>query len=224
MFLSQLTEFVYKIFWRYYPFSLERLISKEIANYKTILDIGCGDGGFITRVKNIKNNYLLSITGCDIYKPYLFSAKNLKTYNNLIQCDIRKLPFKNDCFDTVLCIMTIEHLEKNEKYINNFENLAKHKIIITTSKGYVYNPEEKAVIYQRHLSGYTIDDFKNQGYIVRGLGCRIICGKWYKEGKIPLIIRPVFSFISLLLTLITYYYPNLAVHIICIKQKHEDKL
>lgn len=215
---ERLIKFVHKIFWRFYSFSLERIISGELIKCKTICDVGCGDGSFLSRIKLISDNDFTNLVGCDIYMPYLLTAKNDKVYNNLVRCDIRNLPLKSNQFDAVLVINVIEHLEKDDKYIESIEKLARDKIIFTTSKGYSHNPEN-GVIYQKHLSGHDIGDFKHRGYIVRGLGCRVICGKWYKEGKIPFFIRPAFSLLSLLLTLVTYYHPKLADCLICIKQK-----
>jgi len=217
-FVTRFVGAVYKAYWRYYPFSLERLISKEIGENALIGDLGCGDGMFASRLKYFRDNGSDTMVGCDIHMPYILSARKKKVLHNLIQCDIRRLPFKDNCFDAVMAIFAIEHLEKKAEYLDAFENLAKGKIIITTSNGYSHNPEN-GVIYQRHLSGYEIDDFKNRDYLVRGFGCKIICGKWYKEGKIPVFIRPVLSMMSLLATAITYYYPQFADHIICIKQK-----
>jgi len=53
-------------------------------------------------------------------------------------CDVRKLPFKQKSFDTVLCMEVIEHLEKEEaiRLIEDMEKIARKKIIITTPVGF----------------------------------------------------------------------------------------
>lgn len=118
--------------------------------------------------------------------------------------------------------MVIEHLEKVPEFVRNFENIARDKVIITTSNGYSYNPEE-GVVHQRHLSGYSIEDFKKLGYRVRGMGgSRFLCGNLYKEYKIPPIFRPAFSLLYLLSTALTYNHPELADHLICVKQMGEN--
>ncbi|RKY38248.1 MAG: hypothetical protein DRP72_02165 [Candidatus Omnitrophota bacterium] len=212
-------EYFYKIFWYFYPFSLENLISKELGQYKIIADLGCGDGSFLSRIKNLKCGWISEIIGFDIFMPALIRAKEKKIYRALVQGDIRKLPFKKNSFDVVLISHVIEHVEKNEKYIKNLEGIARNKIIFITPNGYTPNLD-KSSIYQTHSSGYTINDFKHLRYIVRGLGCRIVCGKVYKAGKLPSIIRPLFSLVSLIFTCITYYYPRFADHLICIKTKY----
>lgn len=47
---------VYNIFWYCYPFSLERIISRELGGYRDICDLGCSDGGFIWRLKHFRKN------------------------------------------------------------------------------------------------------------------------------------------------------------------------
>jgi ubiquinone/menaquinone biosynthesis C-methylase UbiE len=200
---------------------MERIISRELANYKEVCDLGCSEGGFIWRLKHFRKNIPIKFCGCDIYHPYIQSAEKTGVFRGLVECDIRKPPFKPGSFDVAMVIMVIEHLEKDPEYIKRFEAIARDKVIITTSNGYSYNPEE-GVIHQRHLSGYSAEDFRRLGYRVKGLGgSRFLCGNLYKEYRIPLAFRPVFSFIYLLSTVFTYHRPELADHIICVKYKQE---
>jgi SAM-dependent methyltransferase len=222
-FFLKLVNFLYDFFWYCYPFSLERIISRELNDYQDICDLGCGDGGFAWRLKHFKKNIPSKISGCDIYAPYILASKERNVFHNLVRCDARNLPFKDNSFDVMMVIMVIEHLEKDLGFIRKFEKMARDKVIITTSNGYSYNPEE-GVIHQRHLSGYSIEDFKKLGYRVRGMGgSRFLCGDLYKEYKIPLIFRPIFSFAYLFFTVFTYYRPELADHLICVKYKEGNK-
>jgi ubiquinone/menaquinone biosynthesis C-methylase UbiE len=207
--------FLYDFYWYHYPFSLERIIARKIRGYKIICDLGCGKGIFATHLKFI-NNPSLRYFGIDIFLPYLYAVKDQGAYHCLLQSDLRNLPIKDGSFDAVICVHTLEHLEKSAEYIRNFERVAKHKIIFVTPKGYVHNPSDETV-HQKHLSGYGVDDFKNLGYTVKGFGCRPM-RQCYKPGIMPLFLRPLFSVASLLATVITYHFPGLgADYLIAIK-------
>lgn len=212
-----IVETVYNAYWRYFPYSLERFVARQIKGNPYICDLGCGDGKFVQHLKELKKDDSFSVVGCDIYSPYLCSAKDKKVYRHLVRCDLRKLPFKHKVFDTLLFINVIEHLEKEKEYLDEIEKLATGKIIITTSKGYSNNPEN-GVIYQRHISAYDIEDFVKRGYTVRGQGSGLILGSWYKSGKVPLLLRPFISLSGLILTAFTYYHPNFADALVCVKE------
>lgn len=91
--------------------------------------------------------------------------------------------------------------------------------MILTPNGYVSFSfeEETSHIYQSHRSGYIAADFRDRDFCVQGIGCRFICNKRYKEGKLPVWLRRCFSALSSLLTCITCFYPGLADHLFCIK-------
>ena len=74
---------------------------------KNILEVGCGDGAFLKAVSTTSSPKLAC--GVDISKKSLQSAKSSGA--EVIRCDIDDgLPFKDGCFDVVLCFDVIEHL------------------------------------------------------------------------------------------------------------------
>jgi ubiquinone/menaquinone biosynthesis C-methylase UbiE len=213
--LSETIEYLVR---RYYYYSLENIIARELKGSYLICDIGCGKGDFAQTIKKIIKRPI-SLYGCDIWKPYIDIAQDKKCYSDLIQCDIKKLPYQSDMFDAAIVINVIEHLDKNAGYEEEFCRISNKKVIITTCKGYWDNPELDDNPHQKHLSGHSVEDFRKMGYIVYGYGSRFICGEMYKSGKIPNAIRPVFSFLSHISTCITYYFPSLADLLICVKDK-----
>ncbi len=74
---------------------------------KKILEVECGDGAFLKVVSTTSSPRLAC--GVDISKKALQSAKSSGA--EVIRCDIDDgLPFKDGCFDVVLCFDVIEHL------------------------------------------------------------------------------------------------------------------
>jgi len=111
-------------------------------------------------------------------------------YDDLILASADKLPFRESSFDLVLASEVIEHLPKvqGEALLREVERVCKWKIIITTpralwKKGFL----ENSAPTQRHLSGWTDEEFKKLGYRVVGVGFRI--GKLTVFHKISIIHR-----------------------------------
>lgn len=71
--------------------------------------MGCGDGWFggWLRTRGVRFS-----VGTDIFQPYLKKAKESKTYDWVVLCDVRRLPFTDKAFDVVICMSVLEHLEK----------------------------------------------------------------------------------------------------------------
>jgi len=93
---------------------------KNVKN-KKILEIGCGDGGVIQFLK--KDNWVI---GVDISKngvEFLKQEHNMKSF----QADIsyEKLPFKDESFDVVIILETIEHLKCPHHAIEEIQRVLK---------------------------------------------------------------------------------------------------
>jgi len=97
------------------------------------LDVGCGKG-FFTYI-GAKNNKFKRCFGCDIYnefqkteiKPFVEKVQYAEINNNI-------LPFKKNVFDLVFSIDVIEHIENDQKFIDEKIRVCKNKgqIIIGT--------------------------------------------------------------------------------------------
>ena len=211
-----LTNKIYGLIWKYIPWSLERIVAKQLTEYADVLDLGCADGAFVERLKQLKvNGYFV---GIDIHKPYVQAARRRGVYNWVDIADIRTLSGQEQ-YDAVMCIMVIEHLEKDLRYEAQFSNMARHRVILTTSNGFVFNPHDE-VDSQEHLCGYSAKEFRDLGYVVYGWGAsRYFFGKAYKDNRIHPWIRPLFSFVFLMFTPLVYRRPELADHLVCIKNK-----
>jgi 2-polyprenyl-3-methyl-5-hydroxy-6-metoxy-1,4-benzoquinol methylase len=131
-----------------------------------VLELGCGKNSLIVRSGLIKK---LSVTGVDIFKPYLELHRSSGLYDNCVLADITKVEFVNNSFDAVVCMDVLEHIDKKEG-IELLEKMKRwgEKVIITTPNGYVGWYAADGNIHQNHKSGWFIEDFTSQGYKVRG--------------------------------------------------------
>lgn len=142
-------------------------IEKHLEDCTTILDVGCGGN---SPIGLLEEKY--TTMGVDAYKPSIDESKKRKIHNDYILGDIKKLNslVKEKSFDAVVALDVIEHLEKNDGYklLDNMERAARKKVILVTPNGFIpqYNKDNKL---QAHLSGWTLKDFTDRGYLVEGI-------------------------------------------------------
>ena len=122
---------------------------KEL-NPKSILDIGCGTGYII---KKIKNSLDVEIVGCDINTNRLSIASKVFG-RKLVTADITKLPFKNSSFDAVIAVEILEHLNDIDAAISEIKRVSKNYVIITV-------PNEPFFKLANFLRGKNIKTFGN---------------------------------------------------------------
>ena len=213
---------------------LQRSIAIDGAN--TLLDIGCGKGG-IMQIINLNNNF--HSIGVDIFDDYLNECRSNKTHNELIQCDINHLPFRDNAVEISLCCEVIEHLEQNKALalIKDVERISSQKIIITTPVGFKKEDQLEGNIFQEHVSGWLPKDFQTRGYIVRGQGlplsgemiyrlvnkgARTLSAEEEKQTAFDYFLLAISSLINLTLFAFrpfAYVFPRLALHMFCVKNK-----
>lgn len=128
-----------------------------------VLDVGCGTMQ-ITRKLKCK-----TIFGVDAYKPYIDQLKT-DGFANVFCGRIEKyLPdFRKKSFDVVLSIDSIEHLAKPAalKAIGQMERIARKRVIIFTTKGYIPQELEENPEFQKHRCGFMPAELTELGYNV----------------------------------------------------------
>lgn len=147
------------------------LLKRNVDKDSTILDIGCGYNSFIQYLEPKHS------IGVECFEEYIQISKDKKIHNEYIKQDVNNLIFPEKSIDTVYCSEVIEHVTKEDglKLIKNMEKWAKNKVIITTPNGFIEQDEYHKNPYQKHLSGWTNEEFVNMGYKVYGInGLKIL--------------------------------------------------
>jgi ubiquinone/menaquinone biosynthesis C-methylase UbiE len=110
----------------------ERKYKREITTY---LDIGCGATGY-TVIEGVRRNGWISI-GTDISLEAMIRANNLAKRQGVsdksafVVCAAENLPFKANTFNYISAISILEHLQNDNKAIENI-------ICALKPEGYIY--------------------------------------------------------------------------------------
>jgi len=201
-----------KIYRFFFP-PVTEYIKKELAGCDTVLDLGCGRG-FDSPLEGMPLSYTL---GVDIFEPYLEECRQRKIHSGYIRADIREVEFKDGSFDAVLMLEVLEHFTKEEGrlLLDKCARWARRKVIISTPNGYTRLDEFDNNPFQKHISGWSVEELRHLGFSVRGLlGWKNLRG--YRAG---LRYRPtlLWQVISDLTQKVTYYYPGLSSRLLAVK-------
>lgn len=105
----------------------KRVIKQMLSRlpYKTVLDVGCGDGGLLETIRP-QAHY----TGVDISPTQLTAFRKLlratkKNSVRLVQADVTKLPFADNSFDVAFACDVLEHVLEPEKVLTEIDRVVK---------------------------------------------------------------------------------------------------
>lgn len=204
-------------------FGFHRLLKRELKGCKSILDVGCGANSPLAKIN--KTFYLEGIDMIPIkskngeIEEYTGKIHDKYTRANIL--NIGKY-YKNKSFDVVVLFHVLEHLKRSDGkiFLEKLEKIAKHKIIICTPNGFVPQDPLFGNIYQEHISGWLVRDFKTRGYDVYGLrGFKFIRGEFAAIKYKPWYAWLFFSYLS---EYVTIPFPELAFELMAIKLLKED--
>ena len=143
-------------------------INELLSDSHTVLDVGCGVGATLAE-------FCCPIKiGVDAHRPYLEHAKSEEQFIklNFMAEDLSKL-FLPKSLDSVTLIDVIEHFEKEValEILSQVEEIATKKVILFTPRGFfqqldVDHYDLGGESYQRHRSGWDVEDFEKIGYNV----------------------------------------------------------
>ena len=85
---------------------VERFYKEYTKPGNYILDAGCGNG------KNMVSGYFYEC--CDISENFLEISKEKNKNAGLVHCYLENLPFRERCFDHIICIAVLHHLKDSK--------------------------------------------------------------------------------------------------------------
>ncbi|HEX7042066.1 MAG TPA: class I SAM-dependent methyltransferase [Patescibacteria group bacterium] len=207
----------------YLPFGYMWYLKKLSGNPKTVLDLGCGDG----KIMSIIADDDWEVTGIDIFSKSLKKAEKTGVYKKLIKGDLvrtaKKLVQQRKKYDLVFCSQVIEHItrKQGEEILSLSDKLAKSRIYFGTPRGFMNQPEVFIGDnpYQYHKSGWSLDDFRERGYRVYGVGFNL---SWSEEGLArskSKVVMTIATIVSYLMSPIVYIMPSFGAGIMAVKDK-----
>lgn len=143
-----------------------RLLCSHLNGCQIVVDLGCGSNPVVGDCPDIGK-----VVGVDAWFEALRSARHAPKYVGVLQARLPELPIKPRSVDAVVLLQVLEHLPKDRGYclLAYAERIARCIVVVTTPNGHVTQGEHNGNPYQRHLSGWSVEDFLAQGYRVFGL-------------------------------------------------------
>lgn len=110
-----------------------------------LLDVGCGRGYFLGRVREVRPD--LELVGCDVVDKSDGSFRFETAF-------IERLPFPDQSFDIVTCSHTLEHITSPQAAVKELKRVAKQVlfVVVPRQRYYFYTLDEHVNFYpHRHL-------------------------------------------------------------------------
>lgn len=192
-----------------------RLLARELAGCKNVLDIGCGKNSPLHRVPKHFHS-----EGLDIHTSSITESKRKHIHDAYRIADIRKLGqlYKKKSFDAVVALDVLEHMDQKDgiNLMEQMEAIARKKIIMLTPNGFIHQHEFDNNPYQVHKSGWNVVDLQTKGYQCYGLrGLKGIRGECGTIGLKPWFIWGILAVVT---EYLTFYIPQAAAQIFAVKK------
>jgi len=114
------------LLWNFFRNLLNLIASKKV---DLILDVGCGEGFTLNRLK--EHGIGKRLEGVEHSTDAISLGKKIYPEIKIKQGDIYKLPYENNSFDLVLCTEVLEHLEEPEKALKELARVSKKYLVIS---------------------------------------------------------------------------------------------
>ena len=152
--------------------SLEFILAKIDPDARTLIDLGCGNGFLLKRIKERHPN--LELTGFDIKDE----DENGDIYSYL-KGNIEKLPFPDRSFDVVTCSHTVEHLTQLAQCMSELVRIARKQVfIVTPCQRYFY------FTLDEHVNFFHFKEELTAKIPMTNFTCEKMNGDWVFLGQV----------------------------------------
>jgi len=137
------------LLWNFFRNLLVLISEKKVIS---ILDVGCGEGFTLNRLK--ANNIEEKLEGIEYSEDAIVIGKKIYPEIKITKGNIYKLPYKDNSFDLVLCTEVLEHLENPEEGLRELIRVSKKYLVISV-------PNEPFFMFAQFVRGKNWSRFGN---------------------------------------------------------------
>lgn len=191
-----------------FPYIGLRLRAKKILNNLPKGNIKMLDAGFGTGIYSFSlANKVSAINAIDNSKEKVDYAKKINIFNNIKfeRGDLKKLRFKNESFDLIICSEVLEHIKDDEKAFSELARvLAKNGTLLITVP---FDSKKNKLSYKKYgheRVGYTKKDIND---FCRKYKLTLIKSEGYSRNtteKVSIIVDKIFMNNKIAMSLLFY--------------------
>lgn len=150
--------------------SIKYMIANFYTKSKNLVDIGCGRGYFLNRIKEATK---LETWGCDVYEN---TGETTFKYQ---KGNIENLPFPDKSFDIVTCCHTLEHVLDLKKAVSEIKRIARKQVIVVV-------PKQRYFYYtlDEHVRFFSYKEMLITAMDMKHYSCIEVWGDWVYIGEI----------------------------------------
>lgn len=151
--------------------SIVSILSRIPRGTKTLLDVGCGRGYFLHRVREARPE--IELSGCDVVDKLAYDGISL------FEGSAEQLPFPDKSFDVVTCSHTLEHILRPSRAVSELKRVAKNVlfVVVPCQRYYFYTLDE-------HVNFYPEPELLLAEMGLSGAECVKMHGDWVWSGSL----------------------------------------
>lgn len=203
------------------PLSYSWLYRHYLRDSRTVLDLGCGRGAFVSI---INHDHKFQITGIELFDPYIKIAKTSGYFEKIIKKDITKYSSEINSYDAVISSQVHEHLLKKDAtaLMKRMKQWAKMTLIIGVPNGKFHQGTYDGNKLQEHRSVWEAEDFRKLGFTVYGQGFGWVYGQkgiLFKKNITNSFLKILLYALSYAVSPLMYFRPEYATYLVAVWHK-----
>lgn len=112
--------------------SIDYMLARFDSDADSLLDVGCGNGYWLEKVRASHPN--IKLTGCDVFDEKPFEAEDIHYQMG----NIEALPFSDNSVDIVSCHHVLEHVIDLKTSIEELRRVARKQVFVVVPKQRYY--------------------------------------------------------------------------------------